>query len=411
MKGIYEKLPRVAPALLAIIVDYAGFGFVYPLVTAIFGDAGIFGHVLARHFYQGLAYLLYPLFMFFGASMLGDLSDKYGRKRILLLALGGIFICYLLMGFSLVVPSLSLFLVMRALSGLFAGCQPLAQAAVADISTHEDKKWNMALITLANNIGLIFGPLVVGFFTLSFFLEKGGYIYAFLFIALVTLIAFIWLFRVFNETYTTRSEKKIGFFRPVIIFVDAFRDRHLRPLVIILFCFQLSVAIFYQILAIYLASTYEFSSSELGFFYGFIGVFFILGVVAIYPFMLHRMTLPRLILYGFFGEGIMMFLAGAIPNLFFIFLFSALFAIFNIFAWTGFLSYYSERVDKDRQGWAMGVFTSMVAVGFMLAGWTTNLLPWAGARSQVTVSGLISVVTGFLFLFYHLTTGRDQISK
>lgn len=403
MKEQYHHFPRVAPCLLAIVVDYMGFGLVYPLITIMFSEGGTFGAYegsALKEFLQGLAYLLHPLTMFFGACILGDLSDKYGRKSILLLALFGLFLSFLLMSGGIWSKSITLFLIGRACSGLFSGSQPLAQAAVADISTPETKKWNMSLITLANNVGLIFGPLVAGFFTETWFVEMAGFAVPFLFSALMALVTIIWLAKSFEETFVSRPEKHIGWLRPIHIFVEGFKDFHIRPLVLILLLFQVSVALFYQMIAIYLSKTYGYSSSLLGYFYGYVGFFFLIGITIVYPFFLKRHAIGRLIWMGLLGMGLSIILVGLIPMQFFIWLFAALFAVTNVFAWTSFLAYYSNQVSPQRQGWAMGIFAGVVAFSFMLTGWGTNLLPWVSGRAQVTIGGLISILAGFYFFCY-----------
>ncbi len=89
------NLKLLGPCLLAIAIDAMGFGLVYPIMAAIFSDphSGIIGagtRVSLRNFYLGLGYGVYPFFMFFGSSLMGELSDGYGRRRILLLCIFGL---------------------------------------------------------------------------------------------------------------------------------------------------------------------------------------------------------------------------------------------------------------------------------------------------------------------------------
>src|ERR1700722_15511930 len=193
MKSHYLNFWRIAPCLFAIIVDYMGLGLVYPIVTAMFTEVPdtVFPHIqslASRDFYMGLAYVLYPLFMFFGASFLGDLSDIYGRKKVLILTMVGIFVSFLLMSGGLVAHSIFLFLFGRALSGLMAGSQPLCMAAIADLSTPATKAWNMSLVTLTNCVGLVIGPFLGGVFTEGYFLKVVGFPFPFLMAAVIALI-------------------------------------------------------------------------------------------------------------------------------------------------------------------------------------------------------------------------------
>lgn len=125
------NLKLLGPCLLAIAIDAMGFGLVYPIMAAIFSDphSGIIGagtRVSLRNFYLGLGYGVYPFFMFFGSSLMGELSDGYGRRRILLLCIFGLALSYLLMALGALLPSIALLLVGRGLSGLMAGCQGIA---------------------------------------------------------------------------------------------------------------------------------------------------------------------------------------------------------------------------------------------------------------------------------------------
>ena len=157
----------IAPCLLAIVVDAMGFGLVYPVITAIFTSVhnpflAVDATAQARHFYLGLGFMLYPLFMFFGASFMGDLSDSIGRKKVMLICMAGICLSFLLMAFGVVFSSIALLMIGRALSGLMAGSQPIAQAAIADCSTEETKAFNMSIMTLALSVGIVVGPLLGG---------------------------------------------------------------------------------------------------------------------------------------------------------------------------------------------------------------------------------------------------------
>lgn len=91
---------------------------------------------------------------------MGDLSDIYGRQKILFICVVGIGVSFLCMGIAVMERSLWLFLLGRALSGLMAGAAPIAQATVVDLSAPENKPFNLALLSLTFSVGLVLGPLV-----------------------------------------------------------------------------------------------------------------------------------------------------------------------------------------------------------------------------------------------------------
>ncbi len=157
----------MAPCLFAIVIDALGFGLVYPVLTTLFTaeaspmlSADVSESL--RYFYLGLGFMLYPFCMFFGAAFMADLSDNYGRKKILLICMAGIALSFLAMAIAVEIQSIALLMLGRAVSGIMAGSQPIAQAAIADLSTSQTKAKNMSIISLSFCVGTVLGPFIGG---------------------------------------------------------------------------------------------------------------------------------------------------------------------------------------------------------------------------------------------------------
>lgn len=394
---------RIAPCLLAIIVDYAGFGLVYPLVSAMFTETHVevfpYIHALAlKNFYLSLAYLLYPLGMFFGASFLGDLSDAHGRKKVLELAMMGIFLSFMLMAFGVLFHLLSIFLLGRLLSGLMAGSQPLSQAAVADVSTSENKASNMSIVMLTNCVGVIFGPLIAGLFSSQLFIKEFGFSVPFFIAAFLALIAFFWILLGFKETYLHTEKAKIDWTRPLRIFVEALKKPNVRFLSLIVLLFQFGLALYYQMVAIYLIHQFGYTSFKVGIFYGFLGIFFAAGILWIFPYAIKNYSLPLIAFFGLFINGLMVAVTGLTPIEVLVWIWTIPLAIFNVIGYTSLLTIFSNSADPSRQGWIMGVFAACVAIAFILAGLSANLLPWLAAPWQLVMGGGVIVLSSLLTL-------------
>lgn len=97
---------------------------------------------------------------FIASPFLGNLSDRFGRRRVLLLSLGGLAIDYALLT---IVDTLPWLFVARALSGVFGGSFAAAQAAIADITRPEERARNFGFVGAAFGIGFIAGPAIGGF--------------------------------------------------------------------------------------------------------------------------------------------------------------------------------------------------------------------------------------------------------
>src|SRR3990167_3386359 len=142
------------PLFLVLFIDGMGLGLVFPLLNALVMDPH--SSFLPTHFGDAIRNVcfgslvgIYMICWFFGASFLGDLSDHIGRRKALLLCLIGAFFGYVLSAISVILHSVFLLLLGRVIAGFTAGSQPIAQAAIVDLSEPEHKVRNLGFILLA----------------------------------------------------------------------------------------------------------------------------------------------------------------------------------------------------------------------------------------------------------------------
>lgn len=173
------------PLLMTIFLDALGVGIVYPVFATVFGSgSGFFSHIdknMANIFY-GLTIGAFPLAMLVGAPILGDMSDRIGRKKVLLVSLWGESLGMLLLALALYFRDPIMLIFGRAFTGLLAGSIGLAQAAIIDISFQKQKTINLSLISLAGSIGFTTGPwiggLLAGKSTFLYFGYLGPFLFA-----------------------------------------------------------------------------------------------------------------------------------------------------------------------------------------------------------------------------------------
>src|SRR5262245_25932787 len=122
--------PARLPLFLAVFIDIFSFGLMYPLIVGMFHLGWIAQDYSPawRDALLSVAFSLFPVGMFFGASLLGDLSDALGRRRTLMICMAGLAGGYALMWLAVELHFIWLFLVGRLASGLMAGTAPIAQA-------------------------------------------------------------------------------------------------------------------------------------------------------------------------------------------------------------------------------------------------------------------------------------------
>ncbi len=142
------------PILFAtVLLDLIGFGIIIPILPFMAPDLG------ATNLDIALIIAIYSLCGGLVGPFWGRLSDRIGRKPVLLICLGGAAASYLLLAFS---GSLLLLFVSRALAGIMAGNFGVASAMVADISAPQDRAKNMGMMGAAFGLGLVIGPFLGG---------------------------------------------------------------------------------------------------------------------------------------------------------------------------------------------------------------------------------------------------------
>lgn len=106
----------------------------------------------------------FPFMQFFGAPILGGLSDRFGRKRVIMVSMIGTALGYSLFSLALYQQSLIILFLSRLIPGFFGGSLSVLFSAISDVSEPEDKPKNFALIGMAFGLGFIFGPLLGEFY-------------------------------------------------------------------------------------------------------------------------------------------------------------------------------------------------------------------------------------------------------
>lgn len=148
-----RKTRSLALLFSVVLMDMIGFGFIIPLLPD-FVDR--FGGSLGL---VGLLVSVYALGQVVAAPVVGRLSDRFGRKPLLLVSIGGTFLSLLLLGSS---SALWVVFAARLLDGLTGGNITVAQSYVADVTTDENRARGLGLIGMAFGFGFILGPLFGG---------------------------------------------------------------------------------------------------------------------------------------------------------------------------------------------------------------------------------------------------------
>jgi MFS transporter, DHA1 family, tetracycline resistance protein len=241
-----------------IFLDLLGFGIIIPILPLFARELG------ATDLIIGLIAGVYSFMQFGFSSFWGGLSDRIGRRQVILISTWLMALSYLLLGWA---SSLLLLLIARVLAGFGAANISAAQAYISDISAPKDRAKNFGIIGAAFGLGFIVGPPIGGFLKQHYGIEWVGYS-AMIFCGLNFLLAYFLL----PESLAKKNSDKPIFSNPL-------KDIHIglgRPgiseLLSINFIFIVAFSMMHVTATLMWAEHYHFSEAEIGYIFAYIGL-------------------------------------------------------------------------------------------------------------------------------------------
>jgi DHA1 family tetracycline resistance protein-like MFS transporter len=144
--------------MITVLLDMIGFGLIIPVLPGLIEEVGEIGLADAAVI-GGWMFFAFSIAQFAFSPMMGNLSDRYGRRPLLLLAIFGLFVDYL---FSAFAPSIFWLFVGRAIAGLCGSSYVIANAYIADVTAPEDRAKAFGMMGAAFGVGFVVGPAIGG---------------------------------------------------------------------------------------------------------------------------------------------------------------------------------------------------------------------------------------------------------
>lgn len=344
---------------------------------------------------------LYPLAMFFSTPILGDLSDKFGRKKILAICLVFDAISYLIAVLGIYYNNLSVVLFSRILGGLAAGTQSIATAAIIDLSTSpKSKEHNLSWVVFIDSVGLILGPVLGGVTADSDIVSWFDYTTPFYITALLSLVNLALLYFCF-DAQSKKKWKRIHLTKGFKLFMSAFTQKKFRLLSILFSCYILAWSMYFQAINFYLSQKFNYNSTSLGLFVGFIGVLLAISSL-VFSKWLRKLFDSQTTAYAVCITlmGIACLGAALCPSELSQWLWVILLAISEVLCFSISLSLFSGLVNEVSQGWIMGVNSALGAIIWALGAFLAGPLGYIALSLPFWISGILCLISGGLMLLY-----------
>lgn len=332
----------------------------------------------------------FPFAQFFGAPLIGALSDRLGRRRIFLLTIAGSVLGYLITGLGAFVPSLSLLWLGRLLSGLFAGNLSLCLAVIADMAEQPGARaryfgWIGAVGGPSFIAAIVVGSLLVEAPALAFFLT-----------ALLAALNFWLMASFFKETHFSHFKEPFNLLGGLRNVGTALRFKKVRPIYLSFFFFTICWVTSMQLLPSY--ATLRFSAEMMHILIIFITVAlcWFLTNSLLNPWLTKRLPPQLLFRAALVLLGIFLFLSLAMKPFYLFLPFFALSALFAALCWTNGLATISLLAPPSIQGSVLGINQSVSAVASILGPLIGGALITFSVGGLLVFTALCSFVAAFL---------------
>jgi multidrug resistance protein len=347
---------------ITVFIDLIGFGIVIP-VLPFYVEGSRFN---ASPSMVGLLFASYSIMQLFFTPILGRLSDRYGRRPVLLVSLLGTAAGFLMLGLA---TTLWMLFAGRIIDGISGGNISTAQAYIADVTTPENRAKGMGMIGAAFGLGFIFGPAIGGV------LSRWGIQVPFLFAAALALMNATLLYFVLPETVTkdhpARASAATG--RWAQLFA-ALKQRRLAFVLAVYFLFIVAFSMMTSSFALFTMFRFGFDAHDTGWLFVYVGVIGAVIQGGLIGRLVKRFGEPQLTIVGALLFAVSLFsipLTNPHTGLATLLVVGALFAVGNALSTPSLTSLASKSVGRAEQGGVLGVTQSVAslarAVGPLIA--------------------------------------------
>ncbi len=357
MSGKSTRL-QVIFVLITLVIDAMGIGLIMPVMPdlireiegATLADAAIWGGYLSFSF---------AIMQFLFGPTVGNLSDRYGRRPVLLISLFIMAVDYAVMALA---DTMWLLLLGRIVGGITAATHSTAAAFIADISSDEERSQNFGLVSAAFGVGFVLGPVIGGL--LASFGPRAPFIAA----AILAASNFVFGYFVFPETVTDKIRRPFDWKRanPFGALMNIGRLPGIKPLLVVYFLYQVAFYVYPAIWSYFTQERFGWSPAMVGWSLAVFGI-----SMAISQGLLIRKIIPwigerKTVILGFALDIVVFFFTAILTNGWIVLGLTPLSALGGM-ATPAMQGLMSRAAGADQQGELQGLLTSIGALGMILS--------------------------------------------
>lgn len=412
-----ESRKKKSPLLtifLTVFLDMLGVGIVIPVIAILMLDPS---HLMLsedvsihiRTILLGFLIAAYPLAQFFGAPMLGALSDRYGRKKLLFVSLIGTFIGYLLFATAILEHNIYLLFFSRLLDGFTGGNISIALSAISDSSDEKSKAKNFGMIGAAFGLGFILGPYIGGKLADPSIVSWFNAATPFWFAAILTAVNLIFVITIFPETLIEKRNTAVSALTGFRNIAKAFKLRHLRTIFLVVFLLTLGFNFFTQFFQVFLINKFDFTISNIADTFAFIGIWIVIAQGGIQRPLSKKYSPMSILQISAIALGValpMLLLPSESKYIFFVLPFIA---IFQGLTQPNITSLVSSQAGKDEQGQILGINQSIQSLGMAIPPIIASYINLVNINLPIATASFCIILGWFVLILFFRNKKHQKV--
>lgn len=396
------------PVYFVLFIDNFAFAVIFAIFGPLFIDPN-FKFVTAgtsaatRDLMLGTALALFPLGQLIGAPFLGDIADRFGRKKAFYITILGAAVGMALSGFSIMIHSFTLLILTRLITGFFSGNLSICLASIADLSPDEKTRAkNFSIIIIITGISWMIAILAGSLFSNKNISEHFNPALPFFITAILFIVTFLSIVYFFKETHKTTEKFHIDLLEGFKDVTNAFKIKKLQLLYLMYMFWILGWGIAFQWYSP--VAIQKFNTTPVAVNWGLfiVGITWMFGGYTVNNFLIKRWHARPLIVIGN-ALTTLAVLGMALSDSFYPFaIMFGIGCIPSAFAWPNMLNCISINAPENIQGKIMGISQSFQALGFIIATIFGGIIAGMSLKSIYYFAAFFVFVSFILILMKHI---------
>jgi MFS transporter, DHA1 family, tetracycline resistance protein len=393
-----------------VFLDILGFSLLFPIIPVLLGDPASAFYILPKSFTLQQGYILlgflmavFPICQFFTAPIFGQLSDKFGRKKLLLIAVSGILVSYLFFAWGVSLKNLPIMFLSRVIGGIMGGSIGIAMAAIADVTKPQDRAKAFGLIGAAFGLGGIIGPFLGGKLSDPSLVPWFNSATPFWFAAVLCAVNIILIIFLFRETLSEkRMDLQVRWNRAVHNIFHVWKLGDFRAIFGTLFLYDMAFTFYVTFMSVFLIYRFGFDQGEIANFFAYTGIWVIVTQTLLVRIISKFLKDHQILKIVFFTMGLAQLLYIFSNSIWQIAVIAPI-SIISVGLARAFInSLISKSASSQEQGETLGIASSVSFLGQAIPPILSGILAAEIApQAPLYIAAFVSILAGLAFNFFY----------